>query len=149
MNVRVGRVGRLVAPSYGQCLRCSTPWRFVEPHVLAPIGRIVLCEKCWGECSVDERLGYYRFDWHRLEHPSITWEALEAAIRSESRGAPFKLGWIQPRSPRLPRLSVRYATAVSVAACGGYLIRGWASNAWLFLGFLMLTAFVAILADPT
>jgi hypothetical protein len=63
MNLRIGRLGRLLAPAYGQCARCLTPWRFVREHSVsygAGHGMFVLCEKCWAETSLSDRWSYYR-----------------------------------------------------------------------------------------
>lgn len=63
MNLRLGRLGQLIAPSYGYCLRCKTPWRFVDHHTTwyAPSsGCFPLCEKCWAKLQRPERrLAFY------------------------------------------------------------------------------------------
>lgn len=90
MNWRIGRVGKLFAPSYGWCLRCQTPWAFVPYHSTdwGSKGCIALCEKCWHELSLHQRLPYYRQlveQWH--ERPDLRelsfeaeWQLVERAV---------------------------------------------------------------------
>jgi hypothetical protein len=84
VNLRLGRWSRLLAPGYGSCFRCKTPWRFIHVHltpyavvmldeaVPVPLGRLVgsapacfpLCEKCWEDLGdPSARLPYYRHLW--------------------------------------------------------------------------------------
>lgn len=95
MNLRIGRIGRLFAPSYGQCLRCKTPWRFVRYHVTdyhPNHGCLPLCEKCWAELTPAQRLPFYQElieSWHeRFDHNELTfreeWALVETAVLSGS-----------------------------------------------------------------
>lgn len=62
VNLRVGRIGRLLAPGFGACLRCMTPWRFVREHITRytpSSGCFPLCEKCWAEMTPEQRRTYY------------------------------------------------------------------------------------------
>lgn len=62
MNLRLGPMGKLLAPGWGDCLRCHTPWKFVHYHTTSwgRSGCIALCEKCWAELTPQERLPFYR-----------------------------------------------------------------------------------------
>lgn len=66
--MRIGPIGRLLAPGYGQCGRCRTPWKFAPWHhtsysepTLASCGWgcIALCEKCWAGLTPEQRLPHY------------------------------------------------------------------------------------------
>ena len=89
MNIRIGRIGHLVAPGYGHCLRCKTPWRFVREHITAynySSACFALCEKCWAPLTPDQRLPYYREQiWH-WSYPyngrtfDETWREVKTAV---------------------------------------------------------------------
>lgn len=73
MNLRLGPIGKLLAPGWGDCLRCHTPWKFVHYHTTSwgRTGCIALCEKCWSELTPQERLPFYRQlieIWHTPPH---------------------------------------------------------------------------------
>jgi hypothetical protein len=90
--VRIGRFGQLLAPGYGWCKRCKTPWRFVRYHSTSwsAAGCIALCEGCWAELTPQERLPFYRVlveSWH--ERPDLCrltfdeeWALVESAVLS-------------------------------------------------------------------
>ena len=89
MNLRVGRIGKLLAPGWGWCLRCETPWRFVRYHVTdygdRGHGCLPLCEKCWAEMTPQRRIPFYHcliWDWHE-KYPDM------------SRGLSFDEEWAQ------------------------------------------------------
>jgi hypothetical protein len=87
LNIRVGIIGKLVAPGYGDCGRCRTPWLFVRYHVTKysnGSGCFPLCQKCWRELGTPEaRLPYYRDLLARWHDPDgAKWCAVEAAVRA-------------------------------------------------------------------
>lgn len=51
-----------LAPGYGTCFRCDIPWKFIKGHP-TPYGGgracFPLCEMCWQELTIEERLPYY------------------------------------------------------------------------------------------
>jgi len=60
--MRIGPLGILLAPGWGTCGRCHTPWKFVDQHTVWPKlshGYFVLCEKCWDACTPEQRVAYY------------------------------------------------------------------------------------------
>jgi hypothetical protein len=104
MNLRLGSWSRALAPGYGWCLRCKTPWRFVEGHstpfefrtvdLQAPDGTVIpnggdwqrscfpLCERCWAELTPVDRLPYYHelwWDWWKAPEDQ-PWEPLRDAV---------------------------------------------------------------------
>lgn len=85
MNLRIGPVGKVLAPGYSWCHRCRTPWKFVEAHVtdyLKGRGCFPLCEKCWAELETpDARLPYYRELWMEWEFRGGLWDNIEKAVR--------------------------------------------------------------------
>ena len=101
MNIRIGRIGRLFARCYSSCLRCLTPWKFVQPHetVVAaayePLGvrqfdLFVLCQKCWKELHPVERVRYYHTAWltricTSSMNERLAWEDVEQAVLSEDQ----------------------------------------------------------------
>lgn len=92
MNLRIGRVGKLLAPSYSGCRRCQTPWRFVRHHdtAYAP-GRALfaLCEKCWqGQKTPQARMIFYRCLWMAWEPGYARWEDIEAGVLAEAMFKP-------------------------------------------------------------
>ena len=90
MNVRVGRVGKLFAHGYSDCKRCHTPWFFVEPRVVdftPSFGGFALCEKCWAESSLGERLAFNEECWRECWHQSdnYTHEEMVVGVVAASR----------------------------------------------------------------
>lgn len=91
MNLRVGRICQLFAPSYGWCLRCKTPWPFVRCHDTRygadGRGCLPLCEKCWAALTPAQRLPFYRElieSWHAgSELFDEEWTLVEAAVLSD------------------------------------------------------------------
>ena len=58
----VGNVARILFPSYSACGHCGRPWKIVDGHATPykpSYGCFPLCEDCWGELTIDERLPYY------------------------------------------------------------------------------------------
>jgi hypothetical protein len=95
MNLRIGRIGQLFAWGYSRCLRCYTPWKFVQAHetvVVAdydPLGMrqfdvYVLCQKCWTEAGPDQRLAYYRLAWENRIclgiNDRLAWPDVQSAV---------------------------------------------------------------------
>lgn len=85
LNLRIGRLSDLLAPGYGHCDRCRTNWYFVQPRpvrVTDRYGAFTLCQKCWNETTVKERLAYheaaYRAHWRDAGHFSL--EQLREAV---------------------------------------------------------------------
>lgn len=85
INRRLGGLAKIFAPGYGCCLKCLTPWRFVNAHmtrVTALSGCFPLCEKCWSEMTPEERLPYYRDLFSAWDNPDPDWHAIEAVVRA-------------------------------------------------------------------
>ncbi len=84
--MRLGRISQWFAPGYSWCVRCKTSWRFIEPHVTPYTGNVyeggrgafALCEKCWQESSLPERIAYYIDRFGGQEE----WPLIKAAVRS-------------------------------------------------------------------
>jgi hypothetical protein len=99
MNLRIGRVSprmaSLLAPGYGHCLRCKTPWRFVKWHDTPyhnGSGCLPLCQKCWSGLTPEQRLPFYHeliTCWFvhfapREDEPTFdeTWHYVKTAVLS-------------------------------------------------------------------
>lgn len=68
---------------WGSCSRCHLSWNMVESHI-TPFGSegsgyCPLCEGCWQQCSIEERLPYYRQLWLAWGEDN-NWEQIRAAI---------------------------------------------------------------------
>lgn len=62
INMRIGKISQFIFMSYGYCLHCGTTWNLVESHVTQyteSMGCFPLCEKCWSELNITQRLNYY------------------------------------------------------------------------------------------
>ena len=62
MNIRIGKISKILFPDYGQCRRCKTTWNLVNPHdVPYREGQAIfrLCEKCWHEVAPADRLSFF------------------------------------------------------------------------------------------
>ncbi len=97
-NLRLGAWSRLFAPGYGRCRACGTPWLFVYPHTTeygrhtyyptqgigwGPKGCFPLCEKCWTERTIIQRLPYYWDHFLAGGHnigSSARWKLIESAV---------------------------------------------------------------------
>lgn len=88
---RLGSVTQLYFCNYGYCGRCKTTWNFCRSHSTAYCdwsGCFPLCELCWQELSIEERLPYYRRLWHSwmscdgTETTEETWKLMEQAVRN-------------------------------------------------------------------
>ena len=57
-----GKLLQFFAFGYSTCGRCNIPWKFVKNHVTffeKNRGCFSLCESCWQELSIKERLPFY------------------------------------------------------------------------------------------
>lgn len=69
--MRIGRaLSAILAPRYSWCMRCGTAWKFVEGRAVyynkpsesttdKPWGHFALCQECWDECDVEERVQHH------------------------------------------------------------------------------------------
>lgn len=83
LNLRLGRWSKALAWGYSWCGRCETPWRFVQGHSTSYTeGRACfpLCEKCWSDLTINERLPYYRELWEKWDEGYAEWENIRAAV---------------------------------------------------------------------
>lgn len=100
--MRLGAWSQALAPGFGFCYKCRTPWKFVKPHYttyeeLHPTTKLPdqtmflltgrscfpLCEKCWEETPVEERLPYYAemfTTWKEAD--SDVWEKIAVAVKA-------------------------------------------------------------------
>lgn len=61
MKIR-GLLSQLLAPGHGFCPRCQTSWKYAKGHSVAydkGQGCFPLCEDCWWESSLSEKIEYY------------------------------------------------------------------------------------------
>lgn len=87
-NVRLGRWSRALAPAYGVCRQCETPWRFVQPRIVNygdGRGQFALCVKCWDESTVDERLHAHRVVTLMWDDAPTVLPDVEAAVLATTR----------------------------------------------------------------
>lgn len=54
-----GNLAEHIYPNDGRCSRCKTPWAVCKPHPTGDVCCLALCQKCWRELSVSQRLVYY------------------------------------------------------------------------------------------
>lgn len=62
MNIRIGKISQWISPNFSSCLKCKTTWIFVKSKSLMYdtfSGHFAMCEKCYNESSLDERIYYY------------------------------------------------------------------------------------------
>jgi hypothetical protein len=62
MNIRIGKISQWISPNFSFCLICNTTWKFVKNKSLnyeEYSGHFALCEKCYDDCSIDEKIYYY------------------------------------------------------------------------------------------
>jgi hypothetical protein len=78
------------SPGYGRCRYCQRNWTICEPHStpyqftagIPMRACFPLCEECWQELSIDERLPYYHELWRAWgTRDEDTWHMIEEAVR--------------------------------------------------------------------
>lgn len=89
-RVALAAVARAAAPGYGSCYRCGMPWKFTDGHI-TPYGNghgcFPLCEPCWGELTIEQRLPFYEkllHVWHAEK--AVSGAMAEAVIGAVVRG---------------------------------------------------------------
>lgn len=96
---RLAALTNWLFPGYGHCKRCKLNWklaaRHATPYLRADYGTFSmspLCEQCWQECSVEQRLPYYLElweEWNELEEwprdADADWQTIENAVREEKQ----------------------------------------------------------------
>lgn len=87
----VGLVSRMVYLNYSACGRCNRSWALVDEHV-TPVdfstgghGCFPLCETCWSELTIEERLPYYHelfLYWKSIgsDKTQEDWENMRIAV---------------------------------------------------------------------
>ena len=77
-------------PGYGGCFRCRRNWKIARAHVThysSEDGMFPLCQVCWQECSIRERLIYHHVLWLEWQQVSKNpdgipqWPLIEQAVR--------------------------------------------------------------------
>lgn len=74
MDIKVrrllGEASRLLFPSYSWCGHCTRTWNVCKCHITDYMyenfitwGCFPLCEDCWKELTIEERLPYYEKLW--------------------------------------------------------------------------------------
>ena len=82
----VGYIAHFFSPAFSTCHRCGRPWNITKGHsTYFPPGNgcFPLCEKCWGELTVRERLPYYKELYDSWSYPKGEWEAIKKAVLEE------------------------------------------------------------------
>jgi hypothetical protein len=73
-----------LALGYGSCGCCGVPWKFTKRHTTdysSISGCFPLCEKCWSELSIDDRvIYYYRLVCQVWNRPEV-WETVYKAVK--------------------------------------------------------------------
>lgn len=86
MNIRIGRISKLLSPGTSWCQRCHTTWAFVQPHTVRYNeirGIFCLCTKCNSELAPADKLPYYeRVAWQGWRK-KLYWEQIERAVLSD------------------------------------------------------------------
>ena len=77
------KLAQLLYPGYSFCGRCKMPWSLVElhnTHYNNHQGCFPLCEDCWNDLSINDRLPYYEYlvfyEWGK---PDL-WKDIEQAV---------------------------------------------------------------------
>lgn len=94
---KLSSICNILYPYHGKCLRCHRSWALCLGHSTiysAHIGIFALCEECWAELSIEERIPYYKKCWNGWRiwykdllaadnaHPQSEWAMIEAAVRA-------------------------------------------------------------------
>ena len=78
---------RKLNPSYSYCGKCKVPWKYVRSHDIRNSnqtgGVFYMCEECWNESTIDERLlisyeGYLEFHQDMIE---MSWKYISEEIK--------------------------------------------------------------------
>lgn len=84
-------------PGWGRCKRCNLNWHDAPGHTTTYLrdetggsGIFAICQQCWQECSIEERIPYYRLLWvdqqrwvsetEQADHIE-KWRLIESAVR--------------------------------------------------------------------
>ena len=62
LNLRIGSLSRAISPRHiARCGDCQTTFWWVEKHITYSVygGIFPLCEKCWRDLTVEQRLPHY------------------------------------------------------------------------------------------
>lgn len=92
----IGLISRTIFLSYSSCGRCGRTWNICKGHstqYTESRGCFPLCEECWEELSIFERLPYYKALWNKWRSSglpncnSMSWDMLwtniERAVMDE------------------------------------------------------------------
>lgn len=83
MNIRIGKISKILTPNYSCCRKCSTTWVFVKSHNTMYTnnnGMFPLCEKCWSELIPEQRLSYYKNLFLEWNNNCSDFELIEKAV---------------------------------------------------------------------
>ncbi len=61
-NIRLGKISQYIFPGFGFCSKCNSTWNLVQSKSFGYSecsGHFALCEKCYDDCTIDERIYYY------------------------------------------------------------------------------------------
>ncbi len=77
-----------LSPGYSGCGHCHRNWRICQSHstkISGEEGVFPLCEECWEELSIEQRLPYYQALWDKWQEwgdsDEEEWERIEEAVR--------------------------------------------------------------------
>ena len=82
----VGVLSQILFPHYGSCGRCGRTWNICKGHstqYTSSCGMFPLCESCWVELTIEDRLPYYRKLFDRWERNETIWNSIESAVRAD------------------------------------------------------------------
>jgi len=81
-----GIIARMFSPGYFWCGRCKRPWNVCEGHYTQynkSSSCFPLCQQCWKELTIEERLPFYWDLWWRWKshscqanHNGVAWNDL-------------------------------------------------------------------------
>ncbi len=86
------------ALGYTRCLRCRSPWRMVDPHIVwhgRGVGAFALCQSCWTETTSAERADAAR-ELVNCVSPGRSESERHAIIRAHHGGDPKSLRLLTP-----------------------------------------------------
>ena len=79
----LGKISQVISPAYSCCGRCGITWNFVENHstmITQSTGMFPLCEDCWSELAIKERLPYYKALYNKWGSGKQDWDNIEKAV---------------------------------------------------------------------